>query len=754
MHEHIKNFKFFKIFENPKNIAMPFVMQIGFFITGYLLSSTNVIGGISPLGLSFALAMPNGYALSSGLGAILGYATSIEFLVSLKYLSAVCVASVLRWAFQLNKNSRVISAIGSILTLFAVQFMFYTIFPSNINFAQGISEVMLCVGLTYIFASLPFGFKKLDRLGIKNIAAIFALATSMLCSLLTLSISVINIGFLLCAVVMLTASYCNKERGATIVCTVCIAATVITIPSMLSFATSLTLSALITSLMAKGERVTFALTFLVASFFGAVLAPSPSAVAAYLATCIFGCVIFLVIPLKFLHFSQGSVMHDTRESSVHTSTRLKSLSSALQDIGTVVEDIFKILPKRKDDPTSPIEYACDNICKTCSDCHKCWVSGFQQTMDIMNNALTTLKNTGNITSNDFPPHFTCLKLPEVCGAINRGFVIDISNKTAVAQSQMLKTVLVEQYSAMASALTHVANEIWYEEKINVGKTSLVKKYFCEMELEPLDVAVYEDKNKALRVQVKTERVHVTEAELDAITREVSHCCNKNFSSCTPTHTAGVTSFMFLEKAMLSPKFSKNISPAGDVSADIIDCFCDDHGNAHLILCDGMGTGKMASIDGKMASVLSHRLLAAGFSSECAARLVNVALCLKSEDETGATLDIFSVNLFTGKAILYKAGAVSSFIIRNGKVRIFSTDSLPIGASNTVIGGYEEFDMVANDIVILISDGVLSEGEEWVQKQLEGLTENSTQEIADILVQRAKYISKKQDDISVAVVTLV
>lgn len=45
----------------------------------------------------------------------------------------------------------------------------------------------------------------------------------------------------------------------------------------------------------------------------------------------------------------------------------------------------------------------------------------------------------------------------------------------------------------------------------------------------------------------------------------------------------------------------------------------------MILCDGMGTGRPAAVDGSLAAELTARLLKAGFTAELAARLVNVAL---------------------------------------------------------------------------------------------------------------------------------
>lgn len=88
----------------------------------------------------------------------------------------------------------------------------------------------------------------------------------------------------------------------------------------------------------------------------------------------------------------------------------------------------------------------------------------------------------------------------------------------------------------------------------------------------------------------------------------------------------------------------------------------------MILCDGMGTGRPAAVDGNLAAELTARLLKAGFTAELAARLVNVALALKSDEESGATLDLISVDLYTGTARLFKAGAAPGFLVHGGRAR--------------------------------------------------------------------------------------
>ena len=98
--------------------------------------------------------------------------------------------------------------------------------------------------------------------------------------------------------------------------------------------------------------------------------------------------------------------------------------------------------------------------------------------------------------------------------------------------------------------------------------------------------------------------------------------------------------------------------------------------AQMILCDGMGTGRPAAVDGSLAAELTARLLKAGFTAELAARLVNVALALKSDEESGATLDLISVDLYTGTARIFNGRAAPGFLVHGGRARPVGDISLP------------------------------------------------------------------------------
>ena len=235
-------------------------------------------------------------------------------------------------------------------------------------------------------------------------------------------------------------------------------------------------------------------------------------------------------------------------------------------------------------------------------------------------------------------------------------------------------------------------------------------------------------------------------------------CRRSFDTPQKLSCKGVTTLLFTEKPLLRALFGwAGAAAKGDVSGDAVQQFCSPTA-AQMILCDGMGTGRPAAVDGNLAADLTGRLLRAGFAAELAARLVNVALALKSEDEGGATLDLLSVDLYTGTARIFKAGAAPGFIVHEGHARTVGEAGLPMGVLGGVSGQSKMVRLDAGDLAVLVSDGLLVDGPGWVLKQLElsAAGTDSPEQIAQELVETARARasqSGRPDDITAAVLRL-
>lgn len=210
-------------------------------------------------------------------------------------------------------------------------------------------------------------------------------------------------------------------------------------------------------------------------------------------------------------------------------------------------------------------------------------------------------------------------------------------------------------------------------------------------------------------------------------------------------------------APLRAKYRLETASAGaaaeGVSADVVRSFTGMRSQAHLLLCDGMGVGRAAAVDGTLAASLARQLLEAGFDAVSTVRLINIALSLP-EGEAGATIDILTIDLARGVCRAYKAGGAPTYFVRAGRVGSLSSETLPVGILDEVRGSETKLDLGTGDVAVLVSDGMLAAGDIWIQMELQRLWETSAQNIADALLEGAKKRrGARADDMTVAVMRL-
>ncbi len=169
---------------------------------------------------------------------------------------------------------------------------------------------------------------------------------------------------------------------------------------------------------------------------------------------------------------------------------------------------------------------------------------------------------------------------------------------------------------------------------------------------------------------------------------------------------------------------------------------------YILLCDGMGTGREAARDGKIAGNMLKKLLCAGYPPEYALRSIN-SFCALQGRAGAVTVDLAELRLDTGRATLYKWGAAPSWLIHRGDPMKIGTAAPPPGLSVTEgRETVERLSLRSGEMLVLLSDG--AGGEESLRLSLEGRSEPPGEMAARILeCSRGEHA----DDATVAVVRL-
>ena len=183
------------------------------------------------------------------------------------------------------------------------------------------------------------------------------------------------------------------------------------------------------------------------------------------------------------------------------------------------------------------------------------------------------------------------------------------------------------------------------------------------------------------------------------------------------------------------------------------------GSYMSIISDGMGSGPQAGRESEAAVELIEKFTSAGFSKITAINTVNSIMTLRfSEEEKFSTIDLSTIDLYTGEIDFMKVGAVATFLKSGDNLEIIKSKSLPIGVLDKVDIDIQQMKLKNGDVIVMLSDGVLDYNDEnvgrvdWIVDYLGRNNCNNPKELADGLLAEAKKLSgnRVKDDMTVLV----
>ena len=211
------------------------------------------------------------------------------------------------------------------------------------------------------------------------------------------------------------------------------------------------------------------------------------------------------------------------------------------------------------------------------------------------------------------------------------------------------------------------------------------------------------------------------------------------------------------KYMVLTGFAKAVKEDENISGDNFSFFETEEKEFICALSDGMGSGTKAYEESEEVIDKIECLLESGFEKEKAIRIMNDTFLMEGEEGNRSTLDLCSIDLYTGKADFLKVGAAYSLIKRDGYIEKIPSFSLPLGLFSRMEIGRQEKTLLEGDYVLLFSDGVLDyyekeEGEEILKELLANMPYRNPSQIASYLMKHtlAKSQGKVGDDMTILV----
>jgi len=193
-----------------------------------------------------------------------------------------------------------------------------------------------------------------------------------------------------------------------------------------------------------------------------------------------------------------------------------------------------------------------------------------------------------------------------------------------------------------------------------------------------------------------------------------------------------------------------------ISGDNYIC-TDDGGRFVMCLSDGMGSGLDANKESEAVVDLMEQFISSGFSKEAAAKMINSALVLQRSDGMFSTVDLCSLDLYSGVCEFLKAGAATTFIKRDQWVETITSTSIAAGLVQQLDFDTASKKLYNGDYLIMVTDGVLdalplSEEEDTMKEIIMQIHSTTPKEVGRAILERVMAYCgyKAKDDMTVLV----
>lgn len=396
---------------------------------------------------------------------------------------------------------------------------------------------------------------------------------------------------------------------------------------------------------------------------------------------------------------------------------------------------------------SAFDRTAQRTCKKCMMRSICWQRDAVDTYGALNDASVKFTQRGYAEAGDFPAWFAsrCRWLDRFISTLNEELTAMNYRRRYEKNAAENRRLVTQQYRQISDMLQSAADKAAAAPRAEPRLQRKLSRYL-RASGSAAEAAVSRDGFGRLVVEL----TGVTDGEALALKQPMARLLGTRLQP--PRQVAGgmiyTESERYLPIVGVTARCRKGESDNGDCGL----WFRDGDGRLFIILSDGQGTGLGAKQESQAAVKVLEKLLRAGSSPESAVKTLDSAYTLRGGGGGFATIDLFDVDLFTGRTGIIKWGASPSYVRKNGRVLRIGQPGLPPGTGSEF--ERQELLLEEGDLVVLCSDGLVDrEEDQWLRTVLEAYEGTSPRELASRLVAVAEQTRGLEDDMTVMVLTL-
>ncbi|MBQ3816774.1 MAG: SpoIIE family protein phosphatase [Clostridia bacterium] len=744
-----------------KEVLVKAVIHILAGIAGLIASRAAVLGKFLPFGLSVLAGFPVAYTPAVAIGAFAGYFIPAVGNGAFRYIAALFAILAVRLLSgsykKLSDNPYFLSVICLIANLLTAAAAFKGM---NLSVLNVLTESLICAGASYFICRASLGILK-NEAGLSGEELVSVLITIgiFICSAAGINIGGTSLsGILSVTLILISSKYGGVLSGAAAGAVVSFAAIISGDTSAVG--TSYAIAGLVCGIFSGLGKYAEAGVVLVCCFLGSAINGDLSVTVAVMAEALIGSLIFLLIPRSagiyfgkiFSAYPRITVPAGLKKS---VSMRLQMSSNALKDVSETVEQVAKELSKiNSPDFGTVLSGVEQDACAGCKLRIHCWESRKSDTVSALLEMTKAVKqgelNPEAKATEEFKGR--CLRLSRMGNSVYKRYSDYASRIAAESRIDEVRSVVSDQFNGISSMLNDLADDFEKDEQFDNSEALKAAAALKNLNIIVDECSSRIDRYGRITIELKLKRTNDLIINKLQIMKMVSLACERDFDTPSVSEVGGDIFISLTEHADYSVDVGVHqiCACASSMCGDAYRYFKDARGHFTLVLSDGMGTGGRAAVDGAMASGLMARLLKAGFGYDCSLKILNSSMLFKSTDESLATVDIASIDLFTGNTELYKAGAAPTIVRRSGRTGKAESTSLPAGILRNIGFDKAKIKLKPGDILLLMSDGAVSEGTDWIRAELEAWRDGSAEDLASHICECAKRrrTDNHEDDITV------
>lgn len=439
-------------------------------------------------------------------------------------------------------------------------------------------------------------------------------------------------------------------------------------------------------------------------------------------------IIYFLRPRFYMPGSPAKSVYDQKDRR-QLAANLTKLQNSLNFLANCAIDISK-LSEKQESRQALEDIVANDVCRKCEKNTVCWQEKYSFTQSQFSSYAQNMRWT---EGQEFARGFCsqCPHTEKIKNSFSDNYRMLLTKKY-IAQSQKNNQKLLQSaFLSIAATVGDIISQSKNSAMVNYTVTSAMDSFLSDMKIDHSYCLCTQDPGRM--DFAGSDRLGP--AELSKIGAKLEGIYGCAFAPPVRSMQGSQYVYTFCQKTFFDYETGVRSSRLKQVNGDNYLLFCNNN-KLFVILCDGMGTGSAAAAHSRTAVAMLKSLLETGVELPSALNIVNLALNLKDSGENSVSADILTVDLFTGKAQMAKAGAGPSFKAgKNGVEQIYS-DSLPLGVLKDVKSSCFDFDIAEGEVLLMLSDGACVS-----RSQLENIYLASCDRIAEFAIGE----SKAQDD---------